>query len=535
MTVFRRLSLILLFIATVILISASITSCDNSLENGIQYSGSTVVGADKNAESLTVKDGTTSIASGAFADCKNLSSVTLPDSITEIAAGAFSGCDALIKREGGVAYVENWVIGADIDATDITIKAGTRGIAREAFIGITTLKSVSIPDSVENIGARAFFRCSSLEKITLPFIGKGASSKNSMHFGYIFGAFNKEQNSEYVPESLIEVNITSAKWIADYAFSGCSKIKTVSLPSTLTEIGAHAFSDCTALSEIIIPDSVGCIKEKAFYKCSALTTVKLPENESFTEILEYTFAYCSSIKEITIPHSVDKIGACAIARCTSLESLTIENNTLERIGQQAFDGCTYLTSVDLSVKSLGKGAFQNCISLTDVTLGMGTVEIESYAFNGCSGITDFSMPESVRSIGEHAFYACHSLTYISIGEGITSIEKSTFQNCINLSGVTIPCSVSHIGENAFAGCTKLVTKEDGVSYVDDWITDIQPSVTSIEITDAISGFADGAFSGAVNLSEITFTGSADIWESVSKTIPKSTLSSINVIINANKS
>ena len=180
MTVLKKLSLILLFITTVILISFSITSCGNDFENGILYSGNAVIEADKNAETLTVKEGTTSIAAGAFADCKNLTSLTLPDSITEIAAGAFDGCDALIKSEGGVLYVGDWAVGADKNATDIILKDGTKGIAREAFIGMNALKSAVIPDSVKNIGARAFFRCSSLEKITLPFVGKSANAKTRL-------------------------------------------------------------------------------------------------------------------------------------------------------------------------------------------------------------------------------------------------------------------------------------------------------------------------------------------------------------------
>ena len=535
MTVLKRLSLILLFITSFILLSLSLSSCGDSYEDGILYNGNTVVGADKSAKTLSVKEGTASIAAGAFADCKELTSLTLPDSITEITAGAFNGCNALIKSEGGVLYVDSWVIGAESDATEITIKDGTRGIAREAFMGMTSIKNALIPDSVMHIGARAFFRCSSLESITLPFVGKSAATKNSMHFGYIFGAFNKEQNSDYVPQSLVEVNVTNSDEIADYAFSECNKIKKITLPSALTAIGEGAFYECTALSEITIPDSVAGIGEKAFYKCSALTSAKLPENDGFTALKEYTFAYCSGIVELIIPASVTEIGACAVARCTNLEALTIQNPCLERIGQQAFDGCTYLSSVELTVKSLGKAAFQNCTALTNVTIGEGTLEIESYAFNGCSAISSFSMPKSVAKIGEYAFYACHSLTSVDLGENVTSIERSTFQNCINLTGTVISPFIKQVGNNAFSGCNKLVERRNGMSFVNGWVTDIQSSVTSLEITDEVLGFADGAFSDALNLAEIVFSGSEDAWLKIKGMIPSSVLSEINVVINANKS
>lgn len=531
MTFLKKISLIFLTLTLFTIVCLSLTSCGDEYENGILYNGNAVIGADKNATELTVKDGATSIATGAFADCENLTSLTLPDSITEIAQGAFDGCNALIKSEGGIKYVDGWVIGADENATEITVKDGTRGIAREAFIGMTSLKSAVIPNSVKHIGARAFFRCSSLESITLPFVGKSALTKNSTHFGYIFGAFNKEQNPEYVPDSLINVNVTSDDEISDYAFSECAKIKTVTLPNTLKSIGANAFADCTALSGIVIPDTVSEIGDKAFYKCSALTSVKLPENDGFTSIHQYTFAYCSGINTLTIPKSVKEIGACAIARCTSLESIVIESPLLDRIGQQAFDGCNYLTTLDLAVKVIEKGAFQNCIALTDVKLGEGSLKISSYVFNGCSGIVNFSMPKSVTEIGEFAFYACYSLGSINLGEGITSIEKSTFQYCINLTGTVIPASVKSVGEDAFSGCNALITKNNGVSYVDGWITEIQASATSIEITDGISGFADGAFRGAVNLASITYTGTAQKWDEIKKSIPASVSSATNVILN----
>ena len=535
MTLLKKLSLILICLSLIVLSTFVITSCGSeNYEDGILYNGTAVIGADKEAEELTVKDGTTSIAAGAFSDCKKLTSLTIPDSVTEIAGGAFDGCDALIKTEGGVNYVDGWAVGADRNATDISVKDGTRGIVREAFVGLTSLKTVTVPASVKHIGARAFFRCSAIEKITLPFIGKSISSKTGMHFGYIFGAFNREQNSEYVPESLKEVNVTSCTEIADYAFSGCNKISVITLPDSLKSIGANAFSGCTALGEIIIPDSVTDIGEKAFYKCSALTTVKLPENSAFTSIPEYTFAYCSSITKMTIPASVKEIGACAVARCLNLEELKFKGESIDRIGQQAFDGCKYISEVNLTVKTLGKAAFQNCIGLTDVTLGDGTVEIESYAFNGCSGIVNFSMPESVTKIGEYSFYACYSMTSITLGKSIKAIESYTFQNCINLKEFVIPSSVTSVGEDAFSGCNALVERVDGISYVDGWIVDIQPSVTSIEIGDGVRGFAVGAFSDAINLAEIRLFVNAEKWQIIEATIPTSIRQEINVISNTDK-
>ena len=528
MTFFKRLPLILSLMLLIIL-SALLTSCGGeSYEDGIIYNGTTVVGADKNKTSLTVKDGTTVIAAGAFEGCTQLSSLTLPDTITEIMAGAFNDCDALIKVEGGVGYVDDWAVTANEGVTEISVKDGTRGIAREAFAGQGALRKVYIPTSVKYISARAFFRCSSLEEITLPFIGRGLELRNHTHFGYIFGGFNKEQNSDYVPETLNKVTITAAKTISDDAFAGCKKIATVTLPDTLKEIGDRAFANCTALSEITIPDSVESIGAKAFYECAAIVSVKLPNNEKFTTLREYTFAFCESIKELVIPESVTVIEACAIARCEQLESITFNMEMLERIGQQAFDGCKYLTELSFTSKIVGRAAFQNCTALKDVKLGEGTENIEGYAFNGCAMVESFSIPTTVKRIGEYSFYACYSVTSFTIPSGVEAIKKSAFGACSRLSELVIPESVKTIATDAFTGCSSLVERKDGASYVNGWITEIQPTVTSLLISCDVIGFANGAFDDAINLAEIVFDGTENDFERLKSAIPSRILSRVAV-------
>ena len=81
--------------------------------------------------------------------------------------------------------------------------------------------------------------------------------------------------------------------------------------------------------------------------------------------------------------------------------------------------------------------------------------IGDYAFDGCTGLTSITIPESVTSIGRFAFYNCTSLTSITIPEGVTSIGDEVFENCTGLTSVTIPESVTNIGDYAFRGCSGL--------------------------------------------------------------------------------
>jgi hypothetical protein len=75
--------------------------------------------------------------------------------------------------------------------------------------------------------------------------------------------------------------------------------------------------------------------------------------------------------------------------------------------------------------------------------------IEKRAFEGCSGLTSITIPNSVKSIGEYAFSGCTGLTSITIGNSVTSIGANAFYGCSALTSITIPNSVTSIGKNAF--------------------------------------------------------------------------------------
>ncbi len=164
--------------------------------------------------------------------------------------------------------------------------------------------------------------------------------------------------------------------IPDEAFSYASKLKTVTLPSTLKTIGKRAFYYCSALEEITIPGSVKTIGAEAF-KYSGVAKCIL--GEGVTAIPDEAFYYCSSLKEINIPGSVKTIGAEAF-KYTGLTKCIIGEGTTT-IHDEAFYYADDLKTVTLpnTLKSIGKKAFYNC----------------------CIG--EIYIPQSVTKIGESAF------------------------------------------------------------------------------------------------------------------------------------
>ena len=309
--------------------------------------------------SVTIPDSVTSIGDGAFAFCTSLASVTIPDSVTSIGSSAFYNT-AYYNDESnwnnGLLYLSNCLIEAMQNfANDYTIKDGTRIIAGGSFFGCTSLTSVTIPNSVTNIGNKAFYNCKSLTSITIP--------NNVTSIG---------DETFYDCESLTNVIIGNSVISIGYnAFVNCKSLTSVTFGKNLTSISFGAFQFCTSLTSVTIPNSVTSIGESAFYNCTSLTNIAIPN--SVTIIDDSAFENCTILtsviigNSVTIPNSVTSIGYSAFYKCISLTSVTI-GNSVARIDDSAFSNCTSLTSVTIgkSVTRIAYGAFYNCTSLKDV-------------------------------------------------------------------------------------------------------------------------------------------------------------------------
>ena len=322
--------------------------------------GEFAFGSCEEMTSVTIPNSVITIKEDAFCGCSGLSSVNIPKSVSRIDAGAFSGCDnikSIIVENGNLVYDCrdncNAVINRETNALIVgcrntVIPESVTSIGDRAFDGMSSLTSITIPNSVTKIGYCAF-RDTGLTSVIIPnsitSIGEGAFVLCS------------NLTSVTIPNS-----VTS---IEDCAFACCHNLPSITIPNSVTSLGNNCFDNCWKLSSITIPNSVKTIGKSAFDECDNLTSIKLPDGLT---CLDYRlFAGCNSLTSITIPESV------------------------ESIGEQCFFSCDHLTSINLpdGLKSIGDYAFDVCESLSSVTI-----------------------PESVESIGEKAFYWCFNLKKI---------------------------------------------------------------------------------------------------------------------------
>ena len=328
-----------------------------------------------------------------------------------------------------------------------------------------------------------------------------------------------------IPNSVLDIGYA--------ALSDCHKLRTVEIPNSVVAINHRVFYGCNTLEKVIFEGNAPELGDEVFYACPSDLVIYYYENTTGWDVSPWTnyvtrsnhigtyiteveatcttegvrhidCSYCNEAITETIPRvrhnyvnavcsvcgdiEVIASGTCGdninwtltgdytlrLAGTGNMATYTtnsrvpwakyrnsiknvIISDGITDIGKYVFYQLSNLTSINIpeDVITIGSYAFSKCANLKNVNIPNSVTKIDSYAFNGCTSLTEIIIPESVTQVGASVFYGCKNLTSIVLPEGLTSLGQQAFYSCENLASVVIPASLGGLGKKVFSGCTNL--------------------------------------------------------------------------------
>ena len=498
-------------------------------------------------ESVIIPEGVMSIGSFAFDSC-NLKTLTLPESLTTLGNSAFRYNQTLKKVEIPSKVTEIplccFVLCSLLES--VTIPEGVTIVGPYAFSS-GSLKTLTLPSTVKEIGNNAFYRPKSIicNAVTPPMLGDNAFSSGIMSdvkvplasiaayrkaygwkdFSNYYGgeeiidgvAYRIDDKGAYVQAAIMteseiclaeNVAFEGAQYplykIADNAFAGNGSITLVTIPATVEAIGSNAFDGVTypiikikattppvlasklpMFSAIVPPASVKAYKVANYWK--EMTIIGEGKND-----IEVTTSATVDLTEAIMTQA--KITPASVTSIKVHGPLT--NDDIINALNTNMRSCYAIDLSDAEIEALPDEAFNGKIGLLEITLPAGLKAIGNNAFNGCFALrNEVTIPAGVETIGNDAFAGCKNAKFNpALPETLTAIGDYAFQNCANLYAVTLPASLQTIGDHAFeASNVQEAVLPAGLKTIGAYAFRKCSNITRVTLPDGLTTLGEGAF------------------------------------------
>lgn len=192
----------------------------------------------------------------------------------------------------------------------------------------TGLTSITLPDSLQEVGRRALYGCKALSSIEVSAANPCLTVQDGILYNKAMTQLIRCPAAGGLTAYTVPASVTE---LAEGAFASCTSLESIVLPEGMTSIADNAFEGCSALREVTLPSTLKTLNYACFGWCSSLTNIVLPEG---TEKLDWSvFASCTSLSSVTIPSSVKTIDVYAFNKCP-LKEVKISKDCV--LGSQAF-------------------------------------------------------------------------------------------------------------------------------------------------------------------------------------------------------
>ena len=359
--------------------SAYTLACDSSsaatvssaqTRTGLTTAQITGTSATQTPTSIIFGDCCKTIGKAACSGWTQLTSITISDSTTTIQDSALRNCVRVsnLSIGKGIKTISNtqsfYYMGTSASTKpdlDLSLNTGIK-ISGSPFI-YTAFKNVKMPKNAKIYGDT--FESSKINSLSF-------GSGTNIYWGTsnASGAFSLCKISS--------LNLEGVNMIGDYAFSRCSGLTTVDIPSSVTTIGAYIFSATTSIKNATI-DCTGNLGVSAFVDCTSLSSVTFGSH--ITGIQRNAFVN-TGIKNVIIPNNVTTIGGSAFANCSSLTSFTF-SESMTKIDQLLFANDSKLKNVVIpsGITEIDRAAFSGCSSMGSLTVLATTPPTVGYGYD----------------------------------------------------------------------------------------------------------------------------------------------------------